>query len=267
MTTDSQETAYHVTSAAGFRGMLDGFCFHLTDTRCTADSGEFLLAYNMLLEFTGAKAPEWPPIGLTYKEPGVEQLERAFMMSFTKHLTHDFQWQMYADHGKGFALEFNAEQLSKLFDRGEHPYDEPVRYLEDLVYERQEQEELIEEFIMECGINEGDAESVSDFRSNYPQHMGRLLDLSSRFKGGYYKAEHESRLVQWIFPEEVEEEGVIHSKERGGLHVNYLNLGLGKRWFSSALTRVVVGHRYPYNLDVISDYLRSRGLGVPVEQA
>lgn len=142
---------YHYTAAEGLLGMVSQGTVVATNLSFMNDSSELTYAYNLLLRTlkvrrdTGSEAFEQKLAG-----DCVQVLEdyrgmvEVYGFCFSEEEDSLNQWRVYADRGRGFALEFDAPTLFQL-NHTEDGWDGCPDAIRPVVYAEREQQHIINE--------------------------------------------------------------------------------------------------------------------------
>lgn len=104
------EIVWHYCSGSAFGKIIESKCIHLSDSRFTNDGLELNYASKLIIGVVEAKCPGALP-GEELRSPN-ESLPLIACFSAEDDMLS--QWRSYADDGRGFALGFSVNSMSKL---------------------------------------------------------------------------------------------------------------------------------------------------------
>ncbi len=178
---------YHYCSTEGLFGILDSRSLWATDLFCLNDTSEFSYAIDL--------AKHCVPVNC-YLRPHLKS-PASLIESFRTAHTHvacfsaddDLlsQWRAYGSSGHGFALGLRPNELLQ------HGRNNNMFALHRVVYEKEEQEKAICDFVDTCIITRGRFLSIGD-GEYWLDCLMLLLNLLMRFKHPKFSEEAEWRL-------------------------------------------------------------------------
>lgn len=216
-------TLYHYSTAQGLLSMVKSGHIWATESRYMNDPREFLHGAELILQIVERRLEKKASqvlfdlreaVRLHFEEK--RQNLRIFATSFCVNGDLLSQWRGYGDVGGGYALGFRPELLL-----GSEPEARPpLRVLRRVLYDRAEQERIIDEWL-----------DAVDSTSKVPEGFwSAFSEAVVSFKDAAYAEEDEWRLIQfgrawhgsraWLHP--------VEFRERKGRIIPYADLDLSK---------------------------------------
>jgi hypothetical protein len=113
--------AYHYTTDAGLRGILESGRIRLTDILSLNDPSELRHGLSRAQDILDQKAASGPPESVMFAkdfallDKWLHRTAHYFVCSFSQDGNDLGQWRAYADNGRGYALGFDAKALEEAF--------------------------------------------------------------------------------------------------------------------------------------------------------
>jgi len=148
----SPESLFHYTNDAGLHGILESGKLRLTNIFNLNDPSELSHGLSHAVAILNSETKNGPSEAKDFAEKfarfyneGIKHSAYYFVCSFSMN-EHDLgQWRAYADNGRGYALEFDANKLAGDFSSKEDGSDDqrfstfPVIYTDDEIINVQQQ--------------------------------------------------------------------------------------------------------------------------------
>ena len=121
-TSKSPDTIYHYTNDSGLHGIIESGKFRLSNIFSLNDPSELSHGLSHAVSILNRDTKNYPPEVKEFAEKfsrfcqdGIKHSAYYFVCSFSSN-EHDLgQWRAYADNGRGYALEFDANLLASDF--------------------------------------------------------------------------------------------------------------------------------------------------------
>ena len=176
-------------------------------------------------------------------QDAVEKLEfnETYILSFTKKGDDLNQWRAYCPHNNGFCIGFSK---SELYKRTENLIARNAMFLEDCLYLKEKQENLIRQAIDEA-LTEfekdfgNSADKKKTFNDCLLDFMLRLLRIIPRLKHASFMEEKESRLIYVKLIKTAEEP--VNFRAGKSMLVPYIEFPLSDKDDITILKKIIVG--------------------------